>query len=142
MVEEINWGAIIVQTLCFWIMFKLGQASIIHRLGKDLEKLMEDRGIELEKDEDGVLSIKKKETLLKIERVDSQYFAYTTAGQFLAQGTDFRGLFESIKERYPDQNFKLEDYRAQFTEEESTKLVSSIFEVFGNKEHKDGESRK
>lgn len=139
--EEINWASIIVQVLCLWFMYKLGQASIIHRIGKDLEEEMKKKGLAVDRDEDGKIFIKKEETSLKIERVDSQYFAYASDGQFLAQGTDFRGLFESLKQRYPGKNFRLENYQAQFTEEEAGRMVKSIFEVFGDGEKKNGERR-
>lgn len=139
--EEFNWGAFLVQALAFWVVYKLGQISMMTKIGKDIMKEMEKKGLSFERDEEGNLSIRKETTPLKIERVDSQYFAYTTAGQFMAQGTDFRGLFESIKSRYPNQNFKIEKYQSDLSEEEAGRMIKSIFEVFGDKEQKDGERR-
>lgn len=139
--EEINWGAIIVQALIFWLVYKLGQISIIHKIGKDLSEAIKERGLKLERDDEGNISISKEPTPLKIERVDSQYFAYTTAGEFLAQGSDFRGLFENIKNRYPNKSFRLDKYQAELTEEETGKLVKSIFDVFGDGEKKHGDTR-
>lgn len=139
--EEINWSGIIVQALMFWAVYKLGQISIIHKIGKDLAEAIEKRGLKIERDDDGNISISKEPTPLKIERVESQYFAYTMSGEFLAQGSDFRGLFENIKNRYPNQNFRLDKYQADLTEEETGKLVKSIFDVFGDGEKKDGERR-
>ena len=139
--EELNWGMIIVQALCVWFAYKLGQVSIIHQIGRDLQEEIKKKGLRVDRDEEGNISISREETLLRLERVDSQYFAYANDGQFLAQGTDFRGLFETLKQRYPDKNFRIDRYQAEFTEEEAGRMIKSIFEVFGNGEKTDGERR-
>lgn len=137
--EEINWGMIIVQSLCVWFAYKLGQVSIIHKIGRDLQEEMKKKGLKVDRDDEGNISISREETVLKVERVDSQYFAYAIDGQFLAQATDFRSLFQNLKERYPGKSFRIDRYQAEFTDEEASRMVKSIFEVFGDKEQKDGQ---
>ena len=139
--EEINWGLIITQALFFWFAYKLGQISIIKRIGKDLTEEITKRGLEIEHDEEGKISIKKKEIVLEIERIGTAYYAYSTEGQFLAQGADFRGLMETIKKQHPGKNFRVEKYQPNLTEEETGKLVKSIFDVFGDRETNDDKRR-
>lgn len=71
-------------------------------------------------------------TPMDIERVNNVYYAYSAEGEFLAQGNDFRSMFENIKNRFPNKSFKIGKYQPNLTEEETGKLVKSIFEVFGN----------
>lgn len=139
--EELNWGMIITQALLFWLAYKIGQISIIHRIGKDLAEELDKKGLLVEKDGLGNISITKEECLLEIERVQSWYYAYSKQGEFLGQAQDFRDLMEIIKKNHPGRNFKVEKYQPNLTEEETGRLIKSIFDVFGNKEMKDGERR-
>ncbi len=141
MVEELNWGAIIVQALAFWFVYKLGQASMLKQLGEGLKDEIEKQGLQIERDEDGNISLKREETLMEIERIGTLYYAYAKDGQFLAQGPDFRELLESIKKQYPGRSFRLDKYQANLTEEETGRMIKSIFEVFGDKEKADDKTR-
>lgn len=139
--EELNWGLIITQALFFWLAYKIGQISVINRLGQGLKEELEKKGIQIERDEDGNISLKKEEILLEIERIGTAYYAYSNEGQFLAQASDFRGLMETIKKQHPGKNFRVEKYQPNLTEEETGKLIKSIFDVFGDKETNDDKRR-
>lgn len=136
--ENIDWGAILIQAVTCWFFFKLGQASIIRAITKDLLKALEDKGIDIERNEDGSLQVKQHETVIDIQRVDSQYFAYSTEGEFVAQGSDFKKLFETMKSRFPNRGFRINKNQETLTEEEVSVMVKTIFEVFGDKEQADG----
>jgi len=111
--EDLDWGNILFQAVIYWLFFKLGQASII--------------GVD--------------EMILDIERVENQYFAYSGEGQFLGQGADFTGLFESLKKQYPDQNFRINAVESNFSEDEIKQMVKDAIEVFGDKKHADNQTR-
>lgn len=74
-----------------------------------------------------------RETVIDVEREQGQYYAYATTGEFLAQGQDFRSMFETIKNRFPGRSFRINKYNAKLTEEETGRMVSAIFETFGDK---------
>lgn len=74
--------------------------------------------------------IKSTETLLNVERVSNVYYAYSSTGEFLAQGSDFRTMFQTIKDRFPNRSFRIGKYQPNLSEEEVGKLVTSVFEVF------------
>lgn len=141
--ENIDWGAVLIQTCVCWFFYKLGQASIIRAITRDLVNLLAEKGIELERNDDGTLNVKKQEseTEIDIERVDSQYFAYSTEGEFVAQGNDFKGLFETMKARFPGRGFRINKNQNNLSEEELGQMIKSIFEVFGDKEQSNGQGR-
>ena len=140
--ENIDWGAFILQGIVCWFFFKLGQASIIRAISKDLLDSLKEKGIEVSRDENGDIAFSKnvKETVLEIERVESQYLAYSTEGQFMGQGTDFKGLFQELKRRFPDQSFRIEKEQKNLTDKEVGEMVNTIFEVFGERAQKNARS--
>jgi len=89
-----------------------------------------------------VVNEAKKEDLMSenlvidmtIEKVDGHYFAYATDNEFLAQGKDFKDLITNIKSRFPDRNFKLAKFDAQWTDEETQKFVNSLKEYLQGKQ--------
>lgn len=129
----------LIQIALFFVAFKLGQWSILVPMKLALAKLAKEKGIDLEKlleelrseQEDVEPESTKQEEFLNIERVDGIYFAYGDQGRFLAQGTDFRSMFENVKQRFPGQNFRINNYNANLTEEEAGRLVKAVFETFG-----------
>lgn len=141
-----DWLSFLIQVALFYLVFKLGQWSVLLPMRLALEKLAREKGIDLqrvfeelkqdiakEEDEAETTPVQKHtaEEEMNIERVEGIYYAYGADGRFLAQGTDFRTMFENIKNRFPGQNFRIRDYQAQFTEEEAGRLLKSVFEVFG-----------
>lgn len=133
--ENIDWGAFILQGVVCWFFFKLGQASIIRAISKDLLESLKQKGIEVSRDENGDIAFTKntEETVIEIEKVGAQYFAYSTEGQFMGQGTDFKVLFQGLKSRFPGQNFRIEKQQKNLTDQEVGEMVHTIFEVFGEK---------
>jgi len=129
----------LIQVALFYAVFKLGQWSILVPMKLTLAKLAKEKGIDLEKvleelrseQEDEVTEVTKQEEFLDIERVDGIYFAYGDQGRFLAQGTDFRSMFENVKQRFPGKSFRVNNYNANLTEEEASRLVKAVFETFG-----------
>lgn len=73
-----------------------------------------------------------RETVIDMEREQGQYYAYATTGEFLAQGQDFRAVFETIKKRFPNRSFRVNRVNAKLTEEETERMIKSIFETFGD----------
>lgn len=139
-VEVLIWAAV------FYFFYKLGQWSVLwpiklavrhmaERRGMDTEQFLRDELRDMVPETDSPEPTQRR---LNIERHEGHYYAYEN-GQFIAQGTDFRTLFETIKQQFPGKTFTVDQYSAGFTEEEAGRLVRSIFEVYGDK---NGESTK
>jgi len=142
--ENFDWGSLIIQIVVCWFWYKMGQASIIRAITKDLLDTLKDRGIEVARDEEGKLTFKQEgagETVIEIEKVGAQYFAYSTEGQFMGQGEDFKALFLGLKSRFPDQNFRIDKQQKHLTDKEVGDMVNSIFEVFGERAQKNAGSQ-
>jgi len=73
-----------------------------------------------------------RETVIDVEREQGQYYAYAATGEFLAQGQNFRDMFNTIKKRFPGRSFRINKYNPKLTEEETQKLIKSVFETFGD----------
>jgi hypothetical protein len=135
--DSINWFVVIVQVVAMYVMFRFGQISVIWPLREMLKRIAQRNGIDLEQlikeisaehtDADTTLAVEEN---MKIERVEGMYYAYGTDGKFLAQGTDFRSMFATVKQRFPGHSWKIQDYRAEFTEDESAQLLQSVRAVF------------
>jgi hypothetical protein len=50
-------------------------------------------------------------------------------------------MFETIKQRFPNMNFRVQKLNTTLTDEESQRMVTSIFEVFGDKNDKKSNSK-
>lgn len=126
---------LILQAIVCWFFYKLGQASIIKAISKDLLESLKAKGISVGRNADGNIEFTQhiEEVILEIERVGSQYFAYNDEGKFLGQGLDFKELFQTLKSRYPGQNFRIQKDQKTLSEEEVGQMVKVIFEVFGDK---------
>lgn len=114
---------IVIITVALIVGYKIGQWSILAQLvnevkgvSKALEEAIEDQ------------------ELIRIERVNDHYYAYGAEDRFLAQGSDFTSMFSIIKDRFPGQDFRIDKTQLNFTTEEHSRMVESIFEVFGKKE--------
>ena len=133
--------SILVHAAIIYFAYKLGQWSIVVKIAKELKEKL-DIGLLTEEQINDAIGVEKNqrksksEILLEIERVDSVYYAYNKEGYFLAQGSDFRSLLENIRIQHPGQDFKIEKYQPSLTEEETGRLIKSIFEVYGDKNEK------
>ena len=139
--ENIDWTSVLIQVGLCWFCYRLGQASVIRVLTKELLETLHKQGLSIDQDDNGVVHIQKNEIVIDIERVESQYFVYKDTGEFVAQGPDFKSLFDTIKSRFPDQDFKINKNTRNLSEEENAQLMKTIFEVYGNKENTDGQRR-
>lgn len=141
--ENVDWVSFILQGVVCWFFYKLGQASIIRAISKDLLKSLSEKGIEVSRDENGDIAFTKtaEETVIEIEKVGAQYLAYSTEGQFMGQGTDFKVLFQGLKSRFPEQNFRIDKQQKNLTDQEVGEMVHSIFEVFGERAQKNAGSQ-
>lgn len=72
-----------------------------------------------------------RETVINVEREQGIYYAYAEGGEFLAQGANFRSMFDTIKKRFPGRTFRINKYNPRLTEEETQRLISAVFESFG-----------
>jgi len=139
--ENIDWTSVLIQVGLCWFCYRLGQASVIRVLTKELLETLHKQGLSIDQDDNGVVHIQKNEIVIDIERVESQYFVYKDTGEFVAQGPDFKSLFDTIKSRFPDQDFRINKNTRNLSEEENAQLMKTIFEVYGNKENTDGQRR-
>ncbi len=139
--ENIDWISVLIQVGLCWFCYRLGQASVIHTLTKELLETLHKQGLSIDQDDNGLVHIQKNEIVIDIERVESQYFVYKDTGEFVAQGPDFKSLFDTIKSRFPDQDFRINKNTRNLSEEENAQLMKTIFEVYGNKENTDGQRR-
>lgn len=134
--ENIDWLTVLMLLGVCWFFYRLGQAAAIKSIADDLVENLRNKGMELELDENGdVVSVKSQgnETILVIEPVGAKYYAYTDAGEFIAQGEDFTTMFTDIKSRFPNQSFKIAKEQRMLTDEEMTELTKSVFQIFGEK---------
>ena len=141
--EDIDLGNFLFWAISLYLAFKLGEIMAITKLGKALLEGLEENGVTVNRNEDGSIdfSLDQDETLLVVERVDKQYFAYSDAGEFIGQGVTFKDLFQSIKDLHPNKNFRVGKDQKSLTTAEVDEMIKSIFEVF-NKETTNGEARK
>ena len=72
-------------------------------------------------------------TLIDVEREHGQYYAYANTGEFLAQGQNFRDMLDTIKKRFPGRSFRINKYNPKLTDEETQRLIKSVFEAFDDK---------
>lgn len=93
---------------------------------KDVSRLRSERKLEEDMKNDN-------ETVIDIDREQGIYYAYAATGEFLAQGQDFRSMMDSIKKRFPGRSFRINKYNPKLTEEETQRLISAVFESFGEK---------
>jgi hypothetical protein len=140
--SDIDIGSFLFWVFTLWAAFKLGEITAVSRLGRALLNGLEENGVKITRNQDGALEFNMEETYIEIEKVDTQYFAYTEAGEFLGQGADFKGLFEILKVLHPDKNFRLNKDQKSLTAVEVDEMVRCIFEVYNDKELKNGENRK
>ena len=78
-----------------------------------------------------------RETVIDIDREEGQYYAYASSGEFLAQGPDFRTMFERIKSRFPGRSFRINKYNAKLTDAETERMIKAVFESFGQEAPED-----
>jgi hypothetical protein len=140
--ENIDLVGLILQVVAYWFFYKLGQASIIKAISKDLLESLKAKGIDVGRDAEGNIEFKQnlEQTVIEIERVESQYFAYSDQGEFMGQGGDFKILFEGLKKRFPDKNFRIDKDQKNLTEQEVGEMIRTIFEVFGERAQKNAGS--
>lgn len=123
------WDWLII-ALFGWFMFKLGQIAVSVRLYQVIKRHAEGQDLDMEE------LLDRKEETLTVERYNGQYLAYGDNLGFLAQGDSFKEMFERVRTRFPGQQFRVKNYQAQFSEEEAKRMVSAIFETFGDQNDK------
>ena len=139
---ELSIGDIILAVAALWAAYKAGQLSIILPVTRMIKKDIEDGKLDPSFLEDDREEQAQAEELLRFERVSGSYFAYAeSSGQFLAQGPDFLTVFETIKARFPGQNFRVNKLQTDLSEEEVGCMVQSIFKVFGDKNDNNNKAR-
>lgn len=126
-----------IELLIFGIAFAIGwwmrTATMLNKILRDPDNMIDLLNkYKKIKDEVEIDPVTDDQILLSIERVSGVYYAYGTDGEFLAQGPDFRTMFQTIKDRFPNRDFRLNKYQPNLTEEETIKLVKSVFEVFNS----------
>jgi hypothetical protein len=126
-----------IELLIFVIAFAIGwwmrTATMLNKILRDPDNMIDllTKFKKLKDEEESESDpITGDQTLLNIERVSGVYYAYGTNGEFLAQGPDFRTMFQTIKDRFPNRDFRIDKYQPNLTEDETVKLVKSVFEVF------------
>ena len=129
---EFSIGDIVLAVAALWAAYRVGQLSIILPLARMVKEEIKDGTLPANfLEDDG----EELEEVLRFERVGAQYFAYAdSTGKFLAQGTDFLTVFQSIKDRFPGQSFRVSRKQEGFSDEEVGSMVQSIFQVFGDKD--------
>lgn len=114
-----------------WAAFKLGQLSILFALKQDVRERILNGKLSASDAVREVVDLPPDECVFSVERHQGQYYAFADSGEFLAQGPDFRSMFESIKRRFPGRNFRVQRLQAELTEEEQQRMVDAIVKTFG-----------
>ena len=58
--EDFDWANILFQAVIYWLFFKLGQASIIHKVSKAVIETLEKKGIDVKVGRNGELELDRK----------------------------------------------------------------------------------
>jgi hypothetical protein len=129
--------SVLLQVAVIWLAWRAGQWSILMPLRRVLERVAERQGMTLEqlvasaeeaKSTDG----SQAEQTLDIERHGDRYYVYAQDGSFLAQGSDFDETFTALKQRFPGENFRINQSPQGLSDQEAGEMVKSIFRVFGS----------
>lgn len=129
---------IIIYLIVFIVGWALGWQRGIHNMTKLMvdeperfQKIMREiKRMEAEQQLDDDVE-NNRETVIDIDRQQGQYYAYASSGEFLAQGEDFKTMFERIKSRFPGRSFRINKYNAKLTDDETQRMVRAVFESFG-----------
>lgn len=115
-----------------YLAFRLGQFSIIALLRDEIrERIL--RGDTPRSAVHSMVDVAADldSTTFTVERHGDQYYAYTSQGEFLAQGADFGTVFAAIRLRWPDRDFRVDPRNPDFTEAEAQSLVLAMVRTFG-----------
>jgi hypothetical protein len=127
----------VVIGILLWAAFRLGQASILSILKEEIRNRIINGEISVDAESRAILNVPAtNECHFDVERHDGHYYAYAQDGEFLAQGSDFRSMFQTIKQRFPGRNFRINKLQTELTEEEQTRMVTAIMETFGAQHEK------
>lgn len=143
--EDSNLGGFIFWAIMLFGAFKLGEALAMYRIGKSLLDGLAEHGVQIKRNPDGTIEFDMEDTedtYLVVERVGSQYFAYTDEGEFMGQGVDFKSLFVALKQRHPNTDFRVSKEQKSLSTEEVDEMIKCIFEVYNDKELNNGETGK
>lgn len=119
-----------------WMAFKLGQASILTILKEDIRRRIVSGELDVKEHIREILEIPPEECHFDVERFDGHYYAYAVDGEFLAQGPDFKTMFQTIKQRFPNRSFRINKLQTELTEEEQGRMVKAILDTFGAQNEK------
>lgn len=119
---EFDIGLILAIIVSVAVGYKIGQWTIIAQIVNDITALKEQ-----------LADVKEGQELIGIESVNGVYFAYGENNKFLAQGSDFVQMFTVIKDRFPDQDFRIDKTKLHLTDDEQTQMIQGVLTVFGNK---------
>ncbi len=117
-------GNIVLMTVLIFVAYKVGQWSMLGEILSEVAKHKETSEDEL------------VEEKIHIEKHHETYYAFGENDRFLGQGRTFTAMLESIRDRFPGKDFRIDKHPKNLTSDEVTKLFESIFEVFGKKETK------
>ena len=99
----------------------------------DIVKELKQKGVLPDKVPDAD-SNEAEDEIIKIEQHHGMVYAFGTNDRFLGQGSSYDDLFTAIKQRYPNQSFRLQ--KTSLDDPEFEKMVTSIFKIFGDKNDK------
>ena len=134
-------GQWILLGFMIWLSWKAGQYVMLTGMRKLLEAIARDQNTTVEQliakaeksmEKEAKPEVDKEEIWIEIERLGHQYYAYKSGGDFLAQGCDFPELFQRMKQQYPGENFRLPLKPQGLSKDESDRMVTAIFDVYGN----------
>lgn len=126
----------LVVAFLIWMAFRLGQASILTILKEDIRRRIVTGELDVKQHVREILEIPKEECHFDVERFDGHYYAYAVDGEFLAQGQDFRTMFQTIKQRFPNRSFRINSFETKLSEEEQRHMVTAILDTFGAQNEK------
>lgn len=118
MFENMDIWSTLGYAVCFWAVYKLGRLSAY----ADLYRLARQRGIEILDEHEPANNEPKP---MVVDKIGQQYYAYSQ-GTFLAQATDFRELLEAVKQRFPEDKFRLEKLESSLSDDDAQKLVEAV----------------
>lgn len=117
-----------------WIAFRMGQISVLMLLKQEVrERILAGRTSDSAVRDVLAIEEPSEECVFAVEKHQGHYYAFAESGEFLAQGTDFRSMFGSIKQRFPNRRFRVNRMQAELTDEEAGRMVQAIFETFGDR---------
>lgn len=114
-----------------WSCYNLGKISA----ARDLARMIADGRLKTALEQLTEEQTKPNEEPMNLELHPEGIFAYGREGRFLAHATEWRSLFEKVKQLHPNSNFRVQLAGLGLDDRERADIIKIIFDVFGDQDN-------